>query len=455
MAQSSVAMNAPIEDLITKVPITGSCGPTRSKGNRSRSSCYNFKAVSQAHKEMAIKRGKRRPPVTRFDLTEKVTETPVIIVNQLESLAQEPVTGAVTQLETSSELKSEKYAIGAPEDSVITGFLQLPYESFGLPEGLNKRTRLDKPIRQSLKSKVHARPSSATINKTFDRDSILSNVSDSSEATNKATMPGTTVASGPSKGVDVFYKYAQESSVTSAPVTSLERNTNLAPFSKTHRRNAEEVAICIEGMKEERIPGSDTKASDSHSSQDTLSMSSQLDVQMPRIYPDESPTSPVSMHKTSLYVSSTKQSKPSGSLEVSNLIAQSIDRGSAGSDLKTQSNPRNRPIIVTRSRLGPVRQDPPIKLKESDFNRDRTPLAPKDLNTTVADTSKTRPSDGAQKDEKASGAPFEARGFPLIHSNPSPVMPFDPKATQEPDSELIRNVFSLVSCVHASTPDPR
>lgn len=121
MVLPSVALDSPIEDLLTKVPVTGSCGPTRSKGNRPRSSCYNFKAVSQAHKEMAIEQEKRRPRVTRFDLTNKVAEIPVIIAIQLESVAQRPVAHAVTTLETPSGLKSEKSAIHALEYSGITG----------------------------------------------------------------------------------------------------------------------------------------------------------------------------------------------------------------------------------------------------------------------------------------------------------------------------------------------
>lgn len=157
------------------------------------------------------------------------------------------------------------------------------------------------------------------------------------------------------------------------------------------------------------------------------------------------------MLTTSLYVNS-KQSQPAGGLEVSNHIAKLTDRGSVGSDLKTQSNPRNRPVNITHSKLGPVKQNSPIKLKESDVDRDRSPLAPKDLNVTVASTFNKHPSDRAQKDARASEFPFEARGSRLPPRNLSLVTPFTSKATDDPDSELIRTVFSLVSYVNGPPP---
>lgn len=74
------------------------------------------------------------------------------IMYQSESLTQEPGADEITKFETSSGLKSERSATGALEDAVITGSLQSPYESFGLPERLNTRAQaFDKPILQSLK----------------------------------------------------------------------------------------------------------------------------------------------------------------------------------------------------------------------------------------------------------------------------------------------------------------
>lgn len=157
----SVSANySSFENLLTTVPTSASSTHIREKGKRTRTSCYNYKAVTQAYKEIARKRGTRPPKVTRFNSTETPDKAPVDTVSPLEEITvwssnQEITTGETDiQIPKASAIQFKSPSELALQRSII-GSLGIPYQPFNLRTGSNEPgERVDKPHRASLKPKL-------------------------------------------------------------------------------------------------------------------------------------------------------------------------------------------------------------------------------------------------------------------------------------------------------------
>jgi hypothetical protein len=375
-----------------------------------RSSCYNFAAVTQAHKEMAKKRGLRPPRVTRFasspqirfcdSVTAETTSDYIQPIDSVEvniipdqSHVQSPV--AVTATDKEIRYKQEMLDAVSIEDP-----LGMPYSAFNLPSTSTKSAKKNNKIaRSSLKPKRSIKP---TVPWVAVEDDITTRSQNGTKVAKSATDKSVLSVMDEVDSVTPSVKSA------SAPVKiatntdkSSEKLPNLSDLASTiqeDKRYVEKGAqSTFELPSHSQItslttanPGDSVKVSTEQSSTTSAKSTTPVvsDVKaLPLSTHQSEPTTSESPEGLTSPVPTSEVAKDScPGAPLNHAESALLPKKYTGFNIAKSTDQRKKPAKAPRVSLKPNKRQPTVKPVEDNSKAERPPLQPRDLNRSAAET---------------------------------------------------------------------
>lgn len=386
-----------------------------------RSTCYNFAAVTQAHKEIAKKQGLRPPRVTRFGcspqirpLYRPVAETTTEGIQLVDNM-KIGIIPDQTHAQASMAVSTTHQAIRS-EQGILDGVateepFDMPYQPFNLPSKPSRAgKRVGKDSRPSLKLKKTVKPAVSPelveyyVPAVVDNEAATSICQINGSVSTKMSQidPNTSQRTSTNDGGEDLTKTGAIGTPHHLPHIVKE----LVDTPNVHSACNADVATQTAPERQDAVKSSDTCVETKSSKSFTLVVSDVEDLQSitqgiasvsPKPRPDTMPVELVQVAKES-----------SINTSLNHEVSEPLSMKYTGFNIPKPINQQRKSAKAARVSLKPIRRQSTSKSVELALKHERSPPQPKHMNRSQSDVAQSpsvnithqKQQDGALKETK-------------------------------------------------------